>query len=481
MADILDIEEGVLKGCTDKCARSVIIPDSVTKIGSYAFSMCSVSSLEIPDGVTNIGSYAFYGCGLESVKIPDSVKRIGDDAFFGCKWLSKVVLGDDFEKVPAGWFNSLNEANPNYEIVCTKDSSTYNAIKLSPKLKAHIKEFAFQVAKEKKIIEVKKVGVEALIKSLIENFEDSSYEILSNTKSESRVLVKIAKNVGIFKLGTDSSKWLPKVQKVIEVFADSTKSGAEIFDEITKLKLSLAEIPKGKAKYIKVKADSNGFLNLFASGSFREINYDNGVKNLELFGVTKIVKNAFANCKSLVSVALPDSVTEIGESAFDECTSLVSVNIPSGITEIGSSTFAYCERLVSVELPNGVTEIGGCAFFCCKSLESVNIPDGVTKIGRCMFEGCKLLKSVEIPKNVTEIGYAAFWECERLKSVVIPSSVTEIGESAFWRCESLTSVEFGGTVAQWEAVEKGNNWNGVGWEEKIPAKCVKCTDGEAEL
>ncbi len=435
MADILDIEEGVLKGCTDKCARSVIIPDSVTKIGSYAFSMCSVSSLEIPDGVTNIGSYAFYGCGLESVKIPDSVKRIGDDAFFGCKWLSKVVLGDDFEKVPVGWFNSLNEANPNYEIVCTKDSSTYNAIKLSPKLKAHIKEFAFQVAKEKKIIEVKKVGVEALIKSLIENFEDSSYEILSNTKSASRVLVKIAKNVGIFKLGTDSSKWLPKVQKVIEVFADSTKSGEDIFGVINEQKLPLAEIPKGKAKYIKVKADSNGFLNLFASGSFREINYDNGVKNLELFGVTKIVKNAFANCKSLVSVALPDSVTEIGESAFYECTSLESVNIPSGITEIG-----------------------GCAFFCCKSLESV-----------------------EIPKNVTEIGYSAFWKCESLKSVVIPSSVTEIGESTLWRCESLTSVEFGGTVAQWEAVEKGKDWNGVGGEEKIPAKCVKCTDGEAEL
>ena len=84
--------------------------------------------------------------------------------------------------------------------------------------------------------------------------------------------------------------------------------------------------------------------------------------------------------------------------------------------------------------------------------------------------------SVEIPDGVTEIGGLAFRDCSSLESVSIPSSVAEIGEDAFFHCSSLTSIEFGGTAAQWEAVEKGDGWNG-----NASAKTVKCADGEAEL
>lgn len=84
--------------------------------------------------------------------------------------------------------------------------------------------------------------------------------------------------------------------------------------------------------------------------------------------------------------------------------------------------------------------------------------------------------SVEIPEEVTEIGVLAFRDCSSLESVSIPSSVAEIGEYAFFHCSSLTSIEFGGTAAQWEAVEKGDGWN-----YGFPATTVKCSDGEAEL
>lgn len=56
------------------------------------------------------------------------------------------------------------------------------------------------------------------------------------------------------------------------------------------------------------------------------------------------------------------------------------------------------------------------------------------------------------------------------------ASVTEIDRHSFAGCTSLSSVEFGGTMAQWEAVEKGD-----GWHKDVPAKSVKCSDGEAEL
>ena len=91
MGDLL-IENGVLKKYrgTD---REVIIPDGVTRIGSYAFSGCgSLTGVTLP-GITDIGDHAFAGCeNLKGITIPDSVARIGEFAFFGCSGLTDITL-----------------------------------------------------------------------------------------------------------------------------------------------------------------------------------------------------------------------------------------------------------------------------------------------------------------------------------------------------------------------------------------------------
>ena len=91
-------------GCTS--LTSVTIPNSVTSIGTAAFSwlhqpdqhhdpqqrhqhrgLCvlwctSLTSVTIPNSVTSIGDMAFSGCtSLTSVTIPNSVTSIGDWAF----------------------------------------------------------------------------------------------------------------------------------------------------------------------------------------------------------------------------------------------------------------------------------------------------------------------------------------------------------------------------------------------------------------
>ena len=63
-------------------------------IGSYAFHHCfGLTSVVIPNSVTSIGSYAFYYDGLTSVVIPNSVTSIGDEAFSWCYGLNSLTIG----------------------------------------------------------------------------------------------------------------------------------------------------------------------------------------------------------------------------------------------------------------------------------------------------------------------------------------------------------------------------------------------------
>lgn len=67
---------------------NIEIPNSVTSIGVGAFSGCeSLTSIKIPDGVTKIEGAAFKSCtSLTSINIPDGVTSIGSNAFAGCNF-----------------------------------------------------------------------------------------------------------------------------------------------------------------------------------------------------------------------------------------------------------------------------------------------------------------------------------------------------------------------------------------------------------
>ena len=111
-----------------------------------------------------------------------------------------------------------------------------------------------------------------------------------------------------------------------------------------------------------------------------------------------------------------------------------------------ASIFADCNSLASFTIGNSVSDIGDWVFYGCISLTSVTIPNSVINIGKYAFSACRKLTSIAIPNSVTNIGGFAFSDCTHLGSVTVGSSVDTIGGYAFSWCLRVTGVYFTGNA-----------------------------------
>ena len=116
-------------------------------------------------------------------------------------------------------------------------------------------------------------------------------------------------------------------------------------------------------------------------------------------GVTVLASDAFCECYSLTSIALPTSLVTIGRNAFCNCYCLTSITLPDGLAVIGADAFSGCFSLASITLPESVREIGANAFLDCSALTSITLR-GVTRIGDGAFSGCSALTTVVLPPSL---------------------------------------------------------------------------------
>ena len=111
---LLSKNQKTLLYCPGGKSGECVVPTKVTTIANNAFLNCSnLTSVVLPDGVTSIGESAFQGCSsLASINMPASLTTIGDNAFYNNHALSsRIVIPSGVLAIGASAFQYCTSLN----------------------------------------------------------------------------------------------------------------------------------------------------------------------------------------------------------------------------------------------------------------------------------------------------------------------------------------------------------------------------------
>ncbi len=448
----------------------VVIGDSVTTIGNYAFAYCdSLTSVTIPDSVTTIGDYAFDYCdSLTSVTIPDSVTTISDYAFRNCTSLTSVTIPDSVTTIgdlAFAYCDSLTSVTIPDSVTTIGDLAFYNCNSIE---KVYI------------------TSLESWMNISFLNAGSSPLCYGADLYLNGELLTELIIPDSIT---TINSYWFRGCTSITSVtIPDSvTTIGEYAFDYCDSL--TSVTIPDSVTT-IGVYAFRNCYsiekVYITSLESWTNISFYDSYSSPLYYGA-----DLYLNGKLLTELIIPDSITTINSYSFRQCTSLTNVTIGTGITSI-ENQFSGCTNLENIIIPTSVTSISTSAFdslkliihgFTGSTADTFSATKGIAFVsldgfmanyidgGKCgdnatwelyrngkliingtgkMYDGnittSSYVRSVEIADGITTIGNSAFYGRDSLTSVTIPDSVTTIGEEAFYSCDSLASVTIGDSV-----------------------------------
>ena len=424
--------------------KNLIIPNSVTSIGDFAFGGCSgLTSITIPNSVTSIGDGAFGECsGLTSITIPNSVTTIGESAFQGCSGLTSVIIPNSVTSIgdyAFYWCSGLTSVTLNSNAIASNNYTNYYA-----------------------------------------TGRHYSLESIFGSQVKEYIIGEDVTSIGqwAFDQCTDLT--------VISIPNSVTSIGRGAFSSCSNLqKVIVSDI----AAWCRIQfGDWHANPLVYAHHLYSDENTE--IKDLVIpNSVTSIGDGAFGECSGLISITIPNSVTSIGKDAFSSCSNLQKVIvsdiaawcriqfgdwhanplvyahhlysdenteikdlvIPNSVTSIGNYDFYDCSGLTSVTIPNSVTNIGNYAFNKCSGLTSVTIPNSVTSIGESAFSGCSGLTSVNISCEVIDTWFSDQSALTSLTEITLGEGVKIVKENAFKGYTNIKTIDIGSTVTSIEA------------------------------
>lgn len=389
---IVELSNSCLNYC-DKLT-SVVLPDTIEKIGISAFNGCKkLKRIRLPYYLRTLGNGAFSGCSsLSQITLPPFIEEIGLSIFKGCDSLNRISMVENSNYPYKAEGNCLIRRQDNALIAGCKTSVIPDYVK-------SIEYFAFGHLKNLK---------QMTIPESVETIEQGAFRKTGLTQIYIPSRVRSIKEEAFY--GCEDLKEV--------VFSEGLELIGKEADDV------------GYGDHL-----SNAF------GGCTSL------KSVSLpASLTHIDGSTFSECSNLEELTIsPENETyKVDGNCLirkeDDCLVLYGgkVNtIPDYVKKIGSYAF-YSRDLIKIELPSGLTEIGDYAFYNNKFTQ-ITLPDNLKEIGVYAFRYCEKLKSIAIPGSVESIGALAFSECHAL-SVVLPDTVKTIGTDAFDAASIYTSA-----------------------------------------
>ena len=381
----MQIEWTIINDGIVLASSGLLLPDSVTSIGNYAFVSCQTYNIIIPNSVTYIGKYAFNNSKIAIVNISENVAEIGTGAFRDCKYLQEI---------------NVDINNPNYSsvdgVLFNKDLTTL-----------------IQYPEGKYVYDGYTVpnGVTTIDRYALAYTDLETINIPGSVNNIANYAFYDNQNLKSINVAQDNLNY----SSINGVLFDKT---ADSLITYPMGRHGIYSIPD-ETKYIKDAAFDR-------CSKLTAITFPSSI--------TEIGSLAFQLCESLVSIDLPDGINEIKNSTFNMCTNLSFVNFGKNITAIEHEAFAYCYALQSVTIPTGVTTLDR-TFPCCYNLNTVTIPSTVNSIGKGTFMGCNNLSTIynyaSTPQSIErEVFVYADYESLPNCTLYVPEESIELYQAA---------------------------------------------------
>lgn len=322
-------------------------------IGDYAFANSGLTQAPSFANLNYIGAYAFSNTALTSVTLPDGITT-GQSAFANCRNLQSVTVGNDVILGERTFFQERWEEKQ--EMLSLTETLYYYTLKSS--LTSLI------------IGDNVQIGASA--------FQGAS-KLQSITQGE-------GVSIGDYAFYNASSLCDIDLSEV-------TSIGAYAFSG----KVAQDQIYDSEANSLFYATDKDG--------NYVYRYFSPALTSVQLYSLTSLGEQAFAQCQKLERVALGNEITVLPDRAFLYCSSLNSIN-PENVQTIGSNVF-FETALTEVNLQNA-TEIGSYAFAHCDELTQVSFGTAGVTLGEGAFAYTPALSNAKGMSNVSFVGDYAF-------------------------------------------------------------------------
>ena len=444
-----------VKGLTE-----VIIPGTVQEIQSDAFSYnTEIEKVTIQNGVKSIGANAFRECSsLQEIIIPDSVTTIGTYAFYACTNLKKVQLSNNLSILNASVFygcNNLTEINIPTKLTQISDSVFTNCTKLNnitiPAGVTSIASSAFSdctsltnltidPSNESYKLDENQSGIIYKLDEI--TGEPTSLIMLATMANEETV--RISEGITSLEVGALS---ICTNMKTLELPSSLSSIIGSTFDRLRLL--GNISFPYGNSNYTV----ENGYL---YGNNGTELIYVVPTKTqIEINEKVQIIGSHSIQNRNITELNIPDNVTTIENQALYGTSKLAKIHIGSGVCSLSSQFKEWSQ------IPNGLEiEIDGdnqnykvennliltkdgteVVTYVNKDVQTQEIPTNVVKISSFAFTDFDIATEIILPNTLKEIESNAFRYCDGITQIEIPSSVETIGNNAFDNCSNLETIK----------------------------------------